>query len=139
MILDLSNNIQYSANNELQRIMRKAFVDVILEESKREGENLNKLTNKAVYLLCWLKRYMSQLFSNWKQPDVGCFIYLGGCRNINEALFMSFLARIPTDVLTYRRADILPCLTMMMCFTGTHFVMLQWKPVQVRISYTRMK
>lgn len=99
MILDLSNNIQYSANNELQRIMRKAFVDVILEESKREGENLNKLTNKAVYLLCWLKRYMSQLFSNWKQPDVGCFIYLGGCRNINEALFMSFLARIPTDVL----------------------------------------
>ena len=79
--------------------MRKAFVDVILEESKREGENLNKLTNKAVYLLCWLKRYMSQLFSNWKQPDVGCFIYLGGCRNINEALFMSFLARIPTDVL----------------------------------------
>lgn len=41
--------------------------------------------------------------------------------------------------LTYRRADILPCLTMMMCFTGTHFVMSQWKPVKVRISYIRMK
>lgn len=99
MILDLSSNIQYSANIELQRILHKAFVDVILMEAKRDGENLNRLTSKAVYLLCWLKRYMSQLFSNWKAPDVGCFIYMGGCRNDNEALFMSFLGRLPVDVL----------------------------------------
>lgn len=99
MIMDLSTNIQYSSNIELQRIMHKAFVDVILMEVKSGGDNLNKLTSKAVYLLCWLKRYQSQLFYNWKAPDIGCFIYMGGCKNENEAMFLRFLARLPIDVL----------------------------------------
>ena len=63
MIVDLASNIKYSANIELQRIMNKVFVDTILSESKKEGMNLNKLTNKAVYLLCWLNRYISKLFA----------------------------------------------------------------------------
>ena len=99
MILDLARNIKYSGDVELQRIMNKAFVDVILEEAKKEDGNLNKLTNQGVYLLCWLKRYMSSLFSNWKMPEIGCFIYMGGCKNKNEGMFMSFLARLPVDVL----------------------------------------
>lgn len=99
MIMDLASNIKYTANIELQRIMHKAFVDIILAESKKDGENLNKLTNKAVYLLCWLKRYSGELFLNWKMPDVACFFYLGGCKNDNEAMFLSFLGRLPIDVL----------------------------------------
>jgi len=99
MIMDLATNIKYTANIELQRIMNKAFIDRILAEAKVSGNNLNKLTNKAVYLLCWLKRYMPQLFENWKKTDIGCFIYLGGCRNENEAMFLKFLARLPVDVL----------------------------------------
>lgn len=99
MLMDLSNNINYSANIELQRLMRKAFIDILMEKSKNNGMNLNKLTNKAVYLLCWLRRYQSELFTNWKLPDISCFIYLGGCKDNNEAMFMSFLARLPVDVL----------------------------------------
>ena len=99
MIADLSSNIKYDSNMELQRIMVKAFVDVILEESGREDSNLNKLTSRAIYLLCWLKRYQGDLFSNWKMPEIGCFIYLGGCKDKVEALFMKFLARLPVDVL----------------------------------------
>lgn len=99
MILDLAGNIKYTGDIELQRMMNKAFVDVLLGEAKKEDVNLNKLTNQGVYLLCWLKRYMSQLFSNWKMPEIGCFIYMGGCKNNNEAMFMSFLARLPVDVL----------------------------------------
>lgn len=99
MLMDLSYNIKYTANIELQRIMNQAFIDVLLEEAKAPGMNLNKLTNKAVYLLCWLKRYQSQLFSNWKAPQIGCFVYLGGCKNDNEALFLRFLSRLPVDVL----------------------------------------
>lgn len=98
MIMDLASNIKYSANVELQRIIHKAFVDIILNEQKK-GENLNRLTNKAVYLLCWLKRYLPLLFSNWKAPEISCFIYLGGCKNENEAMFISVLARLPIDVL----------------------------------------
>ena len=56
--MDLSTNIKYPANLELQKIMHKTFVDILLAESGKEGDNLNRLTSKAVYLLCWLKRYL---------------------------------------------------------------------------------
>lgn len=99
MLSELSANIQYPANPELRNLMNKAFIDILTEESKASGMNLNKLTNKAVYLLCWLKRYMSSLFAGWRVPEIGCFIYLGGCKSGNEALFLRFLARLPVDVL----------------------------------------
>ncbi len=99
MLMDLANNIRYTANIELQRIMNQAFIDTMLEAAKAEGMNLNKLTNRAVYLLCWLKRYQSGLFVNWSMPQIGCFICLGGCKNGNEALFLRFLAKLPVDVL----------------------------------------
>lgn len=99
MLLDLSSNIKYSANIELQRVMSKSFIDIMLEEAKNPNINLNKLTNKAVILLCWLKRYQTMLFSNWKMPEIACFIYMGGCKNENEAMFVRFLARLPIDIL----------------------------------------
>ncbi len=99
MLTDLSSNIQYTANIELQRLMVKAFIDVMTQEAGQPGMNLNKLTSRAVYLICWLKRYQPQLFSNWKMPDISCFIYMGGCKNKREALFVRFLARLPVDVL----------------------------------------
>ncbi|MBD5137253.1 MAG: hypothetical protein HDT39_15090 [Lachnospiraceae bacterium] len=99
MLMDLSNNIKYTANIELQRLINKAFIDIILEESNIQGMNLNKLTNKAVYLLCWLHRYQKELFVNWKMPEVSCLIYLGGCKNENESMFMRFMAKLPVDVL----------------------------------------
>lgn len=101
MIMDLSTNIRYASSQELQRVMNKAFVDVVLEESKKDAANLNRLTNKAVYLLCWLKRYQQQLFGNWKMPEVACFFLMGGCGNDNEALFCRMLARLPVDVLIF--------------------------------------
>ncbi len=98
LIFDLQTNIRYPSNVELQRVMLKSFVDILLEESKLQGMTVNKLCNKAVYLLCWLKRYQESLFSNWKFPEVACFIYFGGCKNSNEALFMKFLSKLPVDI-----------------------------------------
>ncbi len=164
MIADLSSNLKSAGNGELQKIMRTGFVDVMLDEIRREGAappgtgglgetdgfsragtgnankagersratvsggshtskgtgvpgagkaDLNRLTGRAVYLLCWLKRYQSELFhgiSGGCQPrpassgsiltdHIGCFIYLGGCIDKNEALFLKYLARLPVDVL----------------------------------------
>ena len=56
MLFDLSVNIKYSQNIELQRLMNQAFIDIMLEELEISGMNVNRLTNKAVYLLCWLKK-----------------------------------------------------------------------------------
>lgn len=99
LLTDLSVNLKYSANIELERLMKQAFIDIMLKESQIPEMNLNKLTNKAVYLLCWMQRYQGQLFSNWKMPDIACMVYLGGCRNENEALFMKFISMLPVDVL----------------------------------------
>lgn len=99
MIRELSSNIQFGFNVELQRLINKAFVDVLLEASKDDGCTLNKLTNKAVYILCWIKRYQAQLFNNWKMPEVSCFIHMGTCKNDNEVMFLKLLSKLPVDVL----------------------------------------
>ncbi|MCI8860369.1 MAG: hypothetical protein HFI71_12800 [Lachnospiraceae bacterium] len=99
MLFDLAAKIQYTANIELQRLMNKAFLDILLQEGQAADMNLNRLTNKAIYLLCWLKRYQSELFYNWKLPEISALIYLGGCKDENEAMFLRFLARLPIDVL----------------------------------------
>ena len=99
LLTDLSSNIRCGANQELQLTMKKAFFDLLLEEHKKEGMNLHRLTSKAVYLLCWLKRYQQGLFKNLDMSGIACFFYMGGCRNDNEALFCRLLARLPVDVL----------------------------------------
>lgn len=99
MLMDLTKNLNSISNTLIQRLMVTAFIDTILEISKTDGMTLSKLTNKAVYLLCWIKRYYSQLFTNWKMPDIACFIYMGGCKNNNEAMFLKFLSKLPVDVL----------------------------------------
>lgn len=101
MLADLSNNLKYISNLELQKLVINALVEVIMEESKKAGSNLNKLTNKAVYLICWIRRYYSKLFSNWKLHDVGCFILFGGCETSSEALFLKMLSKLPLDVLIF--------------------------------------
>ena len=92
-------NIQYAANPELQRLMVKAFLDLVLEEAREPGSTVSRLTNKAVYLLAWLRRYQKELFSNWQMPEVGVFLLFGRCATANEALFLRLLARLPVDVL----------------------------------------
>lgn len=99
MVLGLSKNIQCSANIQLQRLMVKSFVDVVLQEGERPGTSIQKLTNKAVYLLCWLRRYQQELFSDWNMPDISVFILFGQCATETEALFLKMLSKLPVDVL----------------------------------------
>ena len=96
---DLAANLQYPNNQQLQTLMRQAFLDVVLEEDKAVGGNLNRLLNKAVYLVAWMKRYQKELFQNWRAPEVGVFILFGACSGDNEALFLRLLAKLPVDVL----------------------------------------
>lgn len=96
---DLAANLQYPNNQQLQTLMRQAFLDVVLEEDKAVGGNLNRLLNKAVYLVAWMRRYQKDLFQNWQAPEVGVFLLFGACSGDNEALFLRLLAKLPVDVL----------------------------------------
>lgn len=93
---DLVQNIRAS-NPELQRLMCRAFLDIVLSEADKLS--LPKLTNGAVYLLCWLKRYQKELFSNWNLPEISVFILFGSCSTEHEARFLRLLSRLPVDVL----------------------------------------
>lgn len=101
LIKDLQVNIQFPENPVVRDFMVNAFIDVIYDEAARLGQNVNpsKLLNKAVYLLCYIKRYQTALFKGLNDDMMSCFIYMGGCSDENEALFMRFLARTRTDVL----------------------------------------
>ena len=103
LIADLSGNLRMPSNPELQKIARRAFVDILLDEEKKEKGNINRLTGKAVYLLCWMKRYESQLFGGgvWDPAVTAGFFYMGPCRQENDALFLRFLARMPVDVIVF--------------------------------------
>ncbi len=99
MLLDLSGNIQFTSQPELQSLMVRAFVTVMTQQAAHHGVQLNKQMNQAVYLLAWLRRYQSALFSGWRASDIACLIHLGGCRTEYEALFLRLLADLPVDVL----------------------------------------
>ncbi len=99
LIADMAANISYPNNRDLQKIIINAFVDIINEYSQKSEMNINRLTSKVVYILCWLKRYGDTLFQGLKLPEISSFIYLGGCKNENEAMFIRLLARLPIDVL----------------------------------------
>lgn len=98
LIADLSLNLLPVSNRELQQLMRASFAEIILELADKET-NGNRLLNKAVYLLCWLRRYQNRLFANWKLSQTGCFILFGGCQTETELWFLKFLSRLPVDVL----------------------------------------
>lgn len=101
LLFDLSTNLRYSKNIELERLLHQAFLDLCIEESKKEGMNLNRLSNRAIYLLCWFRRYQTQLFQNWRMPQISCFFFFGACKSENEALFLRFLAKLPVDVVIF--------------------------------------
>lgn len=99
MFAGLAGEIHYTAARELEKLMKKAFIEILSEEEEAPGMNLNRLMNHAVYLICWLRRYTPELFENWKRPQTGCLVYLGGVRNGKEAMFLKLLSRLPVDVL----------------------------------------
>ena len=109
MIADLTRNIIFPENMGLQRLMRSAFTACMLDEAQQENMNLNRLTNRAVYLLCWLKRYQGDLFRKWKKGDISCFVCLGGCRDQHEAAFLKYLTALPADVLILVPDKSRPC------------------------------
>ena len=112
LVKGLELNINFTENPIVSEFLINSFEDTVYGEADRLGtgayiakdvectdENINKILNKAVYLLCFINRYQAQFFKNFSYDNIPCFIYMGGCNDENEAMFMHFLARTPIDVL----------------------------------------
>ena len=101
LVKGLELNINFTENPIVSEFLINSFEDTVYGEADRlgTGANINKILNKAVYLLCFINRYQAQFFKNFSYDNIPCFIYMGGCNDENEAMFMHFLARTPIDVL----------------------------------------
>lgn len=97
MAAGLVQNIRFAGNIELERLMKKAFLDCVL--NRKENINIRKQLNQAVCLLCWLKRYQKILFSHWTDGTIPVFIQFGKCTVPLNALFLQLLSCLPVDVL----------------------------------------
>ena len=98
MALDIAKNINYNLNKDICDIIRKNFVEIILEESRNINGPLNRVTNKAVYIMCWLNRFVYDLYKNIDYRSIPVFILFGVSENENQGLFLRFLSRLPVDV-----------------------------------------
>ena len=101
LVKGLELNINFTENPIVSEFLINSFEDTVYGEANRlgTGANINKILNKAVYLLCFINRYQTQVFKNFSYDNIPCFIYMGGCNDENEAMYMHFLARTPIDVL----------------------------------------
>ena len=104
LVKGLELNINFTENPIVSEFLINSFEETVYGEADRlgTGANINKILNKAVYLLCFINRYQTQFFKNFSYDNIPCFIYMGGCNDENEAMFMHFLARTPIDVLILR-------------------------------------
>lgn len=99
MISALSQNIVHP-DAKLQGIIRNAF-GAVMDMYFADGNDMRKGISKAVFLLCWLKRYQKELFGG-SRKGFPCLIIFGGCRSASEAMFVKMIARCPADVLILR-------------------------------------
>ena len=107
---DLARNLTTAVPTELQKIFISAFLTVLGEKAAAQDARVNDIVNCSVYVLCWIRRYVKQLFSRWRLPDLGCLILLNGCADEKQSLFLRVMARTPTDVLILCPDSRKPCL-----------------------------
>jgi hypothetical protein len=95
LLQQLVSQIQFPKCRELERHVKKAFVEILMEH---EAEQLQRLNNRAICVLCWIRRYLPQLFSDWKLDSLPTFVYYGACANETEVAWLRILSRLPVDV-----------------------------------------
>ena len=97
---DMVSKVHIKNNSALESQVRSAFLELLQEEEKKEEGNLNRLKNRAIYLLCWLQRYQAVLFEGWQQGrDYNTLLYWGICKDAYEVLFLRLLSRLPLDII----------------------------------------
>ncbi len=78
LVKGLELNINFTENPIVSEFLINSFEDTVYGEADRlgTGANINKILNKAVYLLCFINRYQTQLFKNFSYDNIPCFIYM---------------------------------------------------------------
>lgn len=93
----LLENINFNFK-EAEKLLKRFFIDTVTGEEN----NIGKLSNRAITILCWLKRYISKLFSENSENNKKispAFIFYGNPKSENEKIFLKLISKIPIDVI----------------------------------------
>lgn len=96
MLQHLLQTISYPPLPILEKYLRHGFYAIMQEYMHLP---LQKLMNKAVILLCWIARYLPQLFDGHTIDSLPVLLHLGGLKTDNEADFIRIVSRTPVDIL----------------------------------------
>lgn len=99
LIGDFAKKISFPKSPDLQKLMVKAYVDALQEDSQFQAEPQNRQVNQALYLLVWLQRYQSTLFGKWTTGKLACCFSLQGAQKPVELLFYRMLSKLPVDLI----------------------------------------
>lgn len=94
IINELASQIQFKKLPELEKLLKMAFMNVLTQSNEIPAI----IKNRGIVLLCWINRFMPQLFKDEPLYDYPTIIYMGECSNKNEIAFLKLLSRIPIDV-----------------------------------------
>ncbi len=97
LIGELAEQIRVSGEAFCSLLAQKAFTEVMEGENQ---DNLGRLNNKGITLVCWLNRYGPRLFARPWQEKLPVFLFYGAY-NQNEALLLRTLAGMPVDVAVF--------------------------------------
>lgn len=110
LLRDLTGKLKSSIAPEIQNQIRRAFVELMQEQAEIEANNMNRLKNQAIYLICWFNRHERQLFEGYRpDKEYNVFVYYGVCKSNFEALYMRLLSKMPLDILLINPDLTRPC------------------------------
>lgn len=89
---------EIKAQGELKGILDEAFSYALASILGEPGVTTARVTSCGVCVLCWLKRYFNDLYSNWSN-NISGFFFFGNKLTPKEIAFLTFLSRTPVDVL----------------------------------------
>ena len=95
LIYGLAERVSLTPDRVRGQLAKRAFV-LIMEA--QESQNLTRLQNFGVNLLCWMERYLKPLYSVYDAEFLPVLIYYGA-PNAKEGTFLSMAALMGADVL----------------------------------------
>lgn len=96
LIFALAALIKVSKDTVRNLLVQQAFFHILTSDSE---SNLSKLYNYGVHMICWMNRYIEQLYYNYDSEHYPVVIYYGRCK-IKEADFLCMLSYMGIDVIS---------------------------------------
>jgi len=89
-------NIFFPGDPSLEKRIQEAFLELLLETTELP---MLKLQQRAVHILCWIRRYVPLLFGDGASKAYPLALFYNVRLSDDQTLFLRLLSRLPCDVM----------------------------------------